>query len=665
MKQNILGADPGAAAGQEGESAPAEEVASTGAVPDPAAVPPEVAPPTRGTALIAAVLPTLPGAPGVYRMLDGKGNVLYVGKARSLKKRVASYLQAPRLSPRLHRMVADTQAMEFVTTHTEAEALLLEANLIKRLKPRYNILLRDDKSFPSILVTADHPFPQVLKHRGAQARPGSYFGPFASGWAVNKTLATLQRAFLLRTCSDGIFAARTRPCLLHQIKRCAAPCVGYIDEAAYGALVGEARAFLSGDSRRIQEDLARRMEEASRGLDFEEAAKLRDRIRALTAVQAHQEVNLDGLGDADVFALHQAGGAACVQAFFFRGGCNYGTRAYFPDRAAGEEPGAVLEAFLTQFYADREPPPCILISHPTPEPALVAEALSVRAGRKVTLAVPQRGAKLQLVRNAGDNARDALARRLAESASQQRLLAEVAKLFGLDGPPRRIEVYDNSHVRGSDPYGAMIVAGPEGWIKNAYRKFIIRGDIAPGDDYAMMREVLRRRFARAITQDPERTSGDWPDLVLIDGGAGQLQAARQVLADLGIGVGTGVGAGGVALAAIAKGPQRDAGRERIFRPDREPLSPDPRDPVLYFLQRLRDEAHRFAIGTHRAKRSVGLVRSALDEIPSIGASRKKALLHHFGSAKAVAAAGIADLETAPGISRSIARKIYDWFHAGQ
>ena len=624
---------------------------------------PEATPPTpeagamqRGRALIAGLLRTLPNGPGVYRMLDDKGTVLYVGKARSLKKRVASYLQVPRLSPRLHRMVTDTAQMEVVTTQSEAEALLLEANLIKRLKPRYNIVLRDDKSFPSILVTGDHPFPQVVKHRGAQVRPGSYFGPFASAGAVNKTVAALQRAFLLRTCSDAVFAGRTRPCLLHQIKRCSAPCVGYIDEPAYAAMVGEAHAFLSGDSRRVQEDLVRRMEEASRSLDFEEAAKLRDRIRALTLVQAHQDINLDGLGDADVIALHQAGGGACVQAFFFRGGCNYGTRAYFPDRAAGEEPGVVLEAFLTQFYAEREPPPCILISHPIPEAVLVAEALSVRAGRKVTVAVPQRGAKLQLIRNAADNAREALARRLAENASQQRLLGELARLFALDAPPRRIEVYDNSHVRGSDPYGAMIVAGPNGWIKNAYRKFTIRGAIAPGDDYAMVREVLRRRFGRAMADDPDRSGGDWPDLVLIDGGAGQLQAARDILDDLGI--------SGVAIAAIAKGPDRDAGRERIFRPDREPFSPDPRDPVLYFLQRLRDEAHRFAIGSHRARRSVRLVRSALDEIPGIGAARKKALLHHFGSAKAVAAAGVADLEAAPGISRSMARKIYDWFHAG-
>ena len=517
-------------------------------------------------------------------------------------------------------------------------------------------MLRDDKSFPAILVTGDHPYPQVLKHRGAQARPGGYVGPFASVWAVNKTLATLQRAFLLRSCSDAIFAGRTRPCLLYQIKRCSAPCVAYIDEAAYADLVAEARAFLSGDSRRVQEDLARRMEVASAALDFEEAAKLRDRIRALTAVQAHQDINLDGLGDADVFAVHQAGGSACVQAFFFRGGCNYGTRAYFPDRAAGEEPGAVLAAFVTQFYAEREPPPSILLSDPVPEQSLVGEALSVRAGRKVALAVPQRGAKLQLVRNAADNAREALARRLAESASQQRLLGELARLFGLDAPPRRIEVYDNSHVRGSDPYGAMIVAGPEGWIKSAYRKFTIRGAITPGDDYAMLREVLRRRFARAMAEDPDRERGDWPDLVLIDGGAGQLQVAREVLAELGV---TGVG-----LAAIAKGPHRDAGRERIFRPDQEPLSPDPRDPVLYFLQRLRDEAHRFAIGSHRARRSVRLVHSALDDIPGIGAARKRALLHHFGSAKAVAAAGIADLEAAPGISGSIARKIYNWFHAG-
>jgi excinuclease ABC, C subunit len=607
----------------------------------------------RGAAVIQGYLSTLPNAPGVYRMINGGGEVLYVGKAKSLKKRVTSYLQAPRLGPRLHRMVAETASMEFVTTHTEAEALLLEANLIKRLKPRYNILLRDDKSFPSILLTDDHAFPQVVKHRGAQSRPGKYFGPFASAGAVNKTLTALQRAFLLRTCSDSVFQARTRPCLLHQIKRCSAPCVGYIDQAAYGDLVAEARAFLRGDSQRVQRDLAARMEAASESLDFEDAARFRDRIRALTAIQAHQDVNLAEIGDADVIAAHQAGGGICVQAFFFRGGCNYGNRAYFPDHAGGEEPAVVLEAFVGQFYADRPPPPLLLLSHTLPNQDLVAEALSVASGRKVTVSVPQRGAKQHLVAHAVDNAREALGRRLAESATQQRLLEGLAKLLELPRTPQRIEVYDNSHVSGSSPFGAMVVAGAEGFLKSAYRKFAIRSPVAPGDDYAMMREVLGRRFGRALREDPERVEGQWPDLVLIDGGAGQLSAARQVFDELTI--------DDVSLVAIAKGPDRNAGRERIFRDGHEPFSPEPRDPVLYFLQRLRDEAHRFAIGSHRARRAAKLTRSALDDIPGIGSRRKKALLHHFGSIQAIARAGISDLETVPGISQSMANKIYEWF----
>lgn len=612
-------------------------------------------PPPRGATVIHGYLPTLPNAPGVYRMINAGGEVLYVGKAKSLKKRVTSYLQAPRLGPRLHRMVAETAAMEFVTTHTEAEALLLESNLIKRLKPRYNILLRDDKSFPSILLTSDHPFPQVIKHRGAQSRAGEYFGPFASVWAVNKTLAALQRAFLLRTCSDSVFQARTRPCLLYQIKRCSAPCVDYIDEVAYGELVAEARAFLRGDSQRIQRDLAARMEVASHDLAFEDAARFRDRIRALTAIQAHQDVNLAEIGDADVIAAHQAGGSTCVQAFFFRGGCNYGNRAYFPDHTGGEEPATVLEAFIGQFYADRPPPPMLLLSHPLPNQALVAEALSVAAGRKVTLVVPQRGAKQHLVAHAVDNAREALGRRLAESATQQRLLDGLARLLELPRVPQRIEVYDNSHVSGSNPFGAMIVAGAEGFLKSAYRKFSIRSPVAPGDDYAMMREVLGRRFGRAQREDPDRSDGQWPDLVLIDGGAGQLSAARQVFDELAI--------NDVSLVAIAKGPDRNAGHERIFCEGREPFSPEPRDPVLYFLQRLRDEAHRFVIGSHRARRSATLTRSTLDEIPGIGGQRKKALLHHFGSAKAIAHAGVADLQAVPGISAAMANKIYEWFHA--
>ncbi|MFO1155713.1 MAG: excinuclease ABC subunit UvrC [Rhodospirillales bacterium] len=616
-------------------------------------------PPARGAAVVEGCLKRLPSAPGVYRMFDAAGEVLYVGKARNLKKRVAAYASPGRLGPRLHRMVADTAAMEFVVTHTEAEALLLEANLIKRLRPRYNILLRDDKSFACILVTGDHAFPRVLKHRGAQSRSGDYFGPFASTWAVNRTLTALQRAFLLRSCSDAVFAARTRPCLLYQIKRCSAPCVGRIDAKEYAELVEQARDFLKVGSQRVQQEFAKRMEAASERLDFEEAARYRDRIRALTAVQSHQDINLAAIGDADVIAVEQSGTATCVQVFFFRAGCNYGNRAYYPDNAAGEPAEAVLEAFIGQFYEARQPPPLVLLSHALPSQAVVEEALSLRASRRVVAAVPQRGAKHNLVRQALENAHDALARRLGENASQRRLLEGLSRLLELDATPERIEVYDNSHVGGTEAMGAMIVAGPEGLIKNAYRKFKIRNEAqaAGGDDYAMMREVLSRRFGRALAEDPDRTGGQWPDLILIDGGAGQLTAARQVLQDLGV--------ADVCVAAIAKGPDRNAGRERIFLPDRQPLQPAPRDPVLFFLQRLRDEAHRFAIGSHRARRTAKLSRSAVDEIPGIGPRRKKALLHHFGSSRAVERAGLADLEAVPGISRSIAQRIYDWFHPGR
>jgi len=494
----------------------------------------------------------------------------------------------------------------------------------------------------------------VLKHRGGHARKGDYFGPFASAGAVNKTLNALQRAFLLRSCSDAVFAARTRPCLLYQIKRCSAPCVGRIDGAGYDELVAEARAFLKGDSQRVQQDLAMKMDAASRELRYEDAARTRDRIRALTAVQAQQDINLDGLGDVDVIAAHQAGAATCVQVFFFRGGRNNGNRAYFPDHAGDDPVEAVLEAFVGQFYAERLPPPAVLISHALPNEALIAEALSVRAERRVRLSVPRRGPRFNLVEHAVANAREAHGRRLAENASQRRLLDAVQRLLSLDAPPSRIEVYDNSHVSGTDAVGAMIVAGADGLQKAAYRRFTIRGK-AGDDDYAMMREVLTRRFGRALAEDPDRSAGQWPDLVLIDGGQGQLSAVQQVFADLGI--------DDVAVAAIAKGPDRDAGRERIFLPGRPPISPDARDPVLYFLQRLRDEAHRFAIGTHRARRSKHLSRSALDDIPGIGAQRKKALLHHFGSTRAVAGAGRSDLEAVPGISRSIANKVYEWFHS--
>ena len=622
--------------------------------------------PAAGAAVIDGYLKTLPSAPGVYRMINTKGDVLYVGKAKNLKKRVASYTRPDRQPNRTRRMIAETASMEFVTTHTEAEALLLEANLIKRYRPRYNILLRDDKSFPSILLTGEHAFPQVLKHRGAESRKGDYYGPFASVWAVNEALATLQRAFLLRSCTDTVFANRTRPCLLHQIKRCSAPCVGRISEAEYGASVEHARAFLAGGSQKIQRHFSRLMQDASDAEEYEKAAGYRDRIRALTRIQAHQDINLKGVGDADVIGAHQAGGQTCIQVFFFRAGANFGNRAYFPSHAREKDAAAVLEAFLGQFYAKALPPKTILVSHSPPNRKLLAEALSVRAGRNVSLVRPQRGDKRNLINHVLSNAREALARRMAESASQRRLLEGLAQALDLDGAPERIEVFDNSHVSGAKAVGALIVAGPEGLIKKAYRKFTIRGAkqsgapagndgrFSPGDDYAMMREVLSRRFSRALKEESDRTAGTWPDLVLVDGGKGQLGVALEVFEDLGI--------EGVTVAAIAKGPDRHAGRERIYLPGCEPLTLPPRDPVLFFLQRLRDEAHRFAIGAHRDKRSKSLTRSLLDDIPSIGAKRKKALLHHFGAAKAVTEAGRADLEAVEGISKATANRIYEWFH---
>ena len=622
--------------------------------------------PAAGATVIDGYLKTLPSAPGVYRMINTKGDVLYVGKAKNLKKRVASYTRPDRQPIRTRRMIVETASMEFVTTHTEAEALLLEANLIKRYRPRYNILLRDDKSFPSILLTGDHAFPQVLKHRGAESRKGNYYGPFASVWAVNEALATLQRAFLLRSCTDTVFANRTRPCLLHQIKRCSAPCVGRISEAEYGASVEHARAFLAGGSQKIQRHFARLMQDASDAEEYEKAAGYRDRIRALTRIQAHQDINLKGVGDADVIGAHQAGGQTCIQVFFFRAGANFGNRAYFPSHAREKDATAVLEAFLGQFYAKALPPKMILVSHSPPNRKLLAEALSVRAGGNVNLVRPQRGDKRNLINHVLANAREALARRMAESASQRRLLEGLAQALDLDGAPERIEVFDNSHVSGAKAVGALIVAGPEGLMKKAYRKFTIRGakqsgapagndgKFSPGDDYAMMREVLSRRFSRALKEKSDRTAGTWPDLVLVDGGKGQLGVALEVFEDLGI--------EGVTVAAIAKGPDRHAGRERIYLPGCEPLTLPPRDPVLFFLQRLRDEAHRFAIGAHRDKRSKSLTRSLLDDIPSIGAKRKKALLHHFGAAKAVTEAGRADLEAVDGISKATANRIYEWFH---
>ena len=609
-----------------------------------------------GIAVIADALRLLPTTPGVYRMIDAKGDVLYVGKAKNLRRRVANYTHPNRQPVRILRMVSQTATMEFVSAPTEAEALLLEANLIKRFKPRYNILLRDDKSFPSILITGDHPFPQIVKHRGARNRKGEYFGPFASAWAVNETLTVLQRAFLLRTCTDAVFAGRSRPCLLHQIKRCSAPCSERVDEAAYRALVEEARVFLHGDSARIQRDLATRMQAASDRLAFEEAAEYRDRIQALTRVQAHQEINLPGAETADVVAAHQEGGQTCVQVFMIRGGRNYGNRAHFPSHARDEDAAAVLEAFLGQFYAATPPPPTVLLSHAPPNQSLLAQALSLRAERQVRLTVPQRGAKAKLVAHAAANAREALVRRMAESATQRRLLEGLADALGLDGAPERVEVYDNSHLGGTNQVGAMIVAGPEGFMKNAYRKFTIREANEPGDDYAMMREVLTRRMTRAMKEDPDRELGQWPDLILIDGGRGHLNTVRDLFAEMGV--------ENVALAAVSKGPDRNAGRERVHLPDRPPLDLNARDPVLYFIQRLRDEAHRFAIGTQRSRRGKQAIRSALDAVPGIGAKRKRALLHHFGSAAAVQAAARTDLEAVEGINRAIANKIYDWFHDG-
>ena len=607
-----------------------------------------------GLEVIEAALQTMPLSPGVYRMLDGEGDALYVGKARSLRKRVAAYTQPARLPERLRRMVADTAAMEIVTTHTEAEALLLEANLIKRLKPRFNIVLRDDKSYPWLTLTGDHPFPQISKHRGAHVRPGSYYGPFASAWAVNQTVTAMQRVFLLRSCADTVFAHRSRPCLLHQIRRCSAPCVGKISAPAYAALVEEARSFMAGRAGNVQRKLAAEMEQASAGMEYERAASLRDRIRGLTHVQGTGVISPASVTDADVIAVAQIGGQSCVQVFFVRGGHNNGNRAFFPNHGKDDECADVLAAFIAQFYDDKPPPPLLLCNHDMPELALLEEALGIKAGRRVQIAVPARGEKRNVVLHAQTNAREALERRMAESAGQAKLLDGVAALFDLAGPPERIEVYDNSHIMGSAAYGVMIVAGPEGWLKQSYRKYSIRGPIAPGDDFAMMREVLDRRFGKA-QREGGREAGPWPDLVLIDGGTGQLSAAQGVLENLGV--------TDIKLVAIAKGPDRDAGREWFHTADRTAFQLPPRDPVLYYLQRLRDEAHRFAITTHRAGRSKKLVTSELDEIDGIGSSRKRALLNHFGSARGVKQAGLTDLEAAPGINRSTAAKIYAHFHS--
>jgi len=608
---------------------------------------------TAGAALIRETLKTMPGAPGVYRMIGGRGKVLYVGKARNLKKRVSTYANAARLPVRLQRMVAETREIEVVTTHTEVEALLLEANLIKTLKPHYNILLRDDKSFADILIATDHDFPQIIKHRGARKRPGQYYGPFASAGAVNRTITALQRAFLLRNCSDSVFASRTRPCLQYQIKRCSAPCVGRVGKADYDTLVRQAHAFLSGRTRAVQEDLAGQMQAASDALEFERAAALRDRIAALTMIQTHQGINPMGIGDADVLALAREGGQSCIQVFFFRDGRNHGNRAYFPGHDRNAEVDEIMAAFIGQFYDARPAPGLVLVSDEPAESGLLAEALSISAGHRVEIRMPRRGRLRKPLEHAVMNARSALARRMSESASQRQLLEGLAAALRLESTPERVEIYDNSHIQGANPVGAMVVAGPDGFNKAAYRKFNIR-KAAAGDDYAMMREVLTRRFARALKEDPDREDGVWPDLVVIDGGEGQLAVAHEVLAELGI--------DDIELVAIAKGPDRNAGRERFHRPGRRPFMLEPRDPVLYFLQRLRDEAHRFAIGAHRTRRAKGAAVSPLDEVPGVGANRKRALLQHFGSARAVAQAGLADLEAVTGISGSVARKIYGHFH---
>ena len=617
----------------------------------------EAAPgPPRGVGVIEAALQTMPLSPGVYRMLDAKGEALYVGKARALRKRVYSYTQLARLPERLRRMVSETVSMEIVTTHTEAEALLLEANLIKRLKPRFNIVLRDDKTYPWLMLTDAHAFPQIAKFRGTQSKGRSYWGPFASVWAVNQTVTAMQRVFLLRSCADTVFSTRTRPCLLHQIKRCSAPCTGRIGREDYARLVAQARAFLSGKASTVQRELAAEMEQAAEKLEFERAAAVRDRIRGLTHVQGSGVVNPASLEDADIVAAFQTAGQSCVQVFFVRGGRNNGNRAFYPTHSKTDEAGDVLAAFIAQFYDDKPPPPLVLTNYPVPEAELVAEALSLRANRRVELAVPVRGEKRAVVLHAETNAREALERKLAETSGQAKLLDGVAQLFGLAAPPARIECYDNSHIMGTAPYGVMVVAGPEGFVRNAYRKYGIKGPVTPGDDFAMMREVLERRFGRALREhdDPSTPPPDWPDLVLIDGGAGQYSAARSVLDDLGV--------TDVTLVAIAKGPDRDAGREWFHVAGAPAFQLPPRDPVLYYLQRVRDEAHRFAITTHRAGRSRALIRSELDEIEGVGAARKRALLNHFGSARGVKGAGLTDLEAVPGINRETARRVYAHFH---
>ena len=609
-----------------------------------------------GTAAIRNVLKTLPLKPGVYRMHDARGEILYVGKARALKNRVGNYVQIDRLPNRLRRMVALTRSMTIVTTNSEAEALLLEAQLIKRYRPAYNVLLRDDKSFPFILLRADHKFPRIQKHRGARRNKGHYYGPFASAGSVNQTLNALQKLFLLRSCSDSFFNNRDRPCLLYQIKRCSAPCVGRIDDQSYDGLVADAKSFLDGKSSDVQAKLAKEMEGAAEALDFERAAMLRDRLKALTFIQGSQAINAQGVGDADIFALAHRNGVMGIQAFFIRGGQNWGHRSFFPSHVAEMTEDEVFTSFLAQFYEDVPPAKCILLDRELTEADLLAEALSERAERKIEISVPQRGDRVRLVKQATRNAEEALDRRLAESTTQGKLLQEVADLFELPEPLRRIEIYDNSHIQGTNALGAMVVAGPEGFIKGQYRKFNIK-QAATDDDFAMMREVFQRRFARAQEDDPDRDSGQWPDLVLIDGGKGQMSSVKAALEEIGV--------DDVPLIAIAKGPHhgRD-GREVFHFPDGRELTLPVNAPVLFYLQRLRDEVHRYAIGAHRAKRSKAITVSPLDEVPGVGPSRKKALLLHFGTARAVRNASLEDLQKAPGVSAAVAQTVYDFYHAG-
>jgi len=615
----------------------------------------EAAPVATGHEVIQSHLRTLDSSPGVYRMLNAKSEVLYVGKARNLKARVSNYARSSGHSGRIARMISETASMMFLTTRTEMEALLLEQNLIKQLKPRYNVLLRDDKSFPNILIGKEHAFPQLKKHRGKRSEKGSYFGPFASAGAVNRTLNQLQKVFLLRNCSDAMFESRTRPCLLFQIKRCSAPCVGRVTPEQYAAQVSDAERFLQGKSTEVQAQLASQMAEASEAMEFERAAALRDRIRALTQVQSAQGINPRGVPEADVIALHLDGGQACVQVFFIRANQSWGNRDFYPRTGSGAEEPEILEAFVTQFYDDKEPPRLILLSHPVENEDLVTAALSERAGRKVELAVPQRGEKAELVENAARNAKESLARRMAEGAAQSKLLIGLADAFDLDAPPRRIEVYDNAHIQGSDAVGGMIVAGPDGFNKGQYRKFNIKGEAGKaGDDFGMMKEVLTRRFERLLKDDPERKTDAWPDLLLIDGGAGQVSAVGEIMAELGV--------EDIPFIGVAKGIDRDAGKEEFHRPGERPFALQRNDPVLYFVQRLRDEAHRWANGAHRAKRAKAVSATPLDDVPGVGAARKRALLAHFGSAKAVSRAGIADLMAVDGISEAMAQTIHDFFH---